>query len=348
MPAFRPKPPPSAPAAERLTRVLAVVTEGELLDFLPEPLLAEARTVADEFIVVDSTGLDAGGLVAALERHRPAALVACWSTPPLPAQPPAELRYVCHLAGSVKPLVTRAHLESGLLVTNWGASISRTVAEAALLHILGALRRASHWAVAMHTRGAWKDDTAHAASLFGRTVGIHGFGPVARELVRLLRPFGVVVHVFAPDVTAEVARRNEVQRSASLESLFSESDVLVELAPLIPETVGLVREEHLRLLRPGSVFVNVGRGAVVDEAALVRVAREGQVQFGLDVFAHEPLPADHPLRGMSNVMLTPHMAGPTHDRRRDAGALAVRNLRAFAAGRPLDAFVTPEIYDAST
>jgi len=77
----------------------------------------------------------------------------------------------------------------------------------------------------------------------------------------------------------------------------------------------------------------------------VRVAREGRVQFGLDVFSVEPLPPNHPLRGLLNVSLTPHLAGPTTDRRRDAGAWALRNLRAYAAGQPLEAQITPESYD---
>jgi phosphoglycerate dehydrogenase-like enzyme len=109
-----------------------------------------------------------------------------------------------------------------------------------------------------------------------------------------------------------------------------------------------VQEKHLRLIRPGGIFVNVGRGAIVDEDALHRVASEGTIQFGLDVFAHEPLPVDSPLRGLRNVSLTPHIAGPTTDRRRDAGAFAVANLAAYAGGNPLRGLVTPEVYDIAT
>jgi phosphoglycerate dehydrogenase-like enzyme len=109
-----------------------------------------------------------------------------------------------------------------------------------------------------------------------------------------------------------------------------------------------VTERHLRLIRPGGVFVNVARGAVVDEAALARVAAEGRIQVGVDVFTEEPLPAASPLRGLRNVSLTPHLAGPTTDRRCDAGAFALANLRAYATGRHLQAVVTPEVYDRST
>ena len=177
---------------------------------------------------------------------------------------------------------------------------------------------------------------------------IHGFGPVARELVALLKPWGCPITVFAPDATADLAHAHGVERAASLEALFSENQIIVELAPLIPATTGIVSEKILRLIRPGGVFVNVGRGAVVDEAALIRVAREGKIAIGVDVYTEEPLPADSGLRALPNVNLTPHIAGPTIDRYADAGAFAVKNLRAYVEDRPLEAVITPEVYDFST
>ncbi len=139
-----------------------------------------------------------------------------------------------------------------------------------------------------------------------------------------------------------------VKRLASLEELFAESDVVVELAAATPENYHIVTENHLRLIPEGGVFVNVGRGCVVDEGGLLRVAREGRLQIALDVFEQEPLSADSPLRGLPNVTLLPHLGGPTRDRRRDAGAFALKNLRAFLRGEPLDAVVTLEVYDRSS
>lgn len=328
--------------------LLAVLTPAETENFFPEPLLGELRESAPEFQLLDPTGLSPGDFSRRLVEAHPDVLVACWRTPMLPAVLPPRLRYVCYLAGSVKSIVTRRHLEQGLLLTNWGGAISRVVAEAALLHILACLRRATRWTFAMHREGGWKNGVTDAASLFERRVGLHGFGPVARELCRLLRPFNCTIQVFAPDVDHAYEREYGVKRASSLESLFAGSDVVVEVAPLIPATAGIITEKLLRLLAPGSVFVNVGRGAVVDEDALVRVAREGRIQVGLDVFTQEPLPPDHPLRGLPNVFLTPHLGGPTVDRYPDATALALRNLRAHAEGLPLEAIVTPEVYDRST
>jgi phosphoglycerate dehydrogenase-like enzyme len=336
----RPTPPPEL--------LLAALTPAEWREFLPEPGTSAVKSLARRTQIIDPATLPAPAFAAALAEVNPEILVAAWKTPPLPDVLPPRLRYVCYLCGSVRRLVTRRHLEAGLQVTNWGSSISRVVAEGALFHVLSCLRRGPAWALAMHLEGAWKTPQSETASLFGRRVGIHGFGNVAREFIRLIAPFGASVSVFAPDVDAAAQATLGVSRVESLEALFAENDVIVELAPLIPATTGCVTERHLRLIRPGGVFVNVGRGAVVDEAALARVAAEGKIQVGIDVFTEEPLPAKSPLRGLRNVSLTPHLAGPTTDRRRDAGAFALANLRAYASGQPLQGVITPEVYDRST
>lgn len=334
----------------RPTSLLAVLTPMEAREFLPGPMLDQVSNLVPQFRLVDPAGLDELAFERELAAFNPDIVLGCWKTPPLPLHLPPRLRYVCYLTGSVKRMVSRSHLERGLIVTNWGGSISRTVAEAALFHVLACLRNASHWAIAMHQPGvgAWKNGLTDARSLFCRSVGIHGFGPVARELTGLLRPWQCPVTVFAPDLTAELARAYGVERAGSLEALFAENEIIVELAPLIPATTGVVTESLLRLIRPGGVFINVGRGAVVDEAALLRIAQEGRISVGLDVYTTEPLPADSGFRALSRVSLTPHTAGPTLDRYPDAGAFALRNLRAHVEGRPLEAVITPETYDQTT
>jgi phosphoglycerate dehydrogenase-like enzyme len=179
-------------------------------------------------------------------------------------------------------------------------------------------------------------------------VGIHGFGSISQCLVPMLRPFTSRIQAYSPSMPDTIFPSLGVKRLASLEELFAESDVVVELAAATPENYHVVTESHLRLIPEGGVFVNVGRGCVVDKEGLLRVAREGRLQIALDVFEQEPLPADSPLRGLPNVTLLPHLGGPTRDRRRDAGVLALKNLRAFLRGEPLDAIVTLEVYDRSS
>jgi phosphoglycerate dehydrogenase-like enzyme len=323
------------------------LTAEETADFLPG-MIPELRLLAADVRFVDTAGLTPEAYAARLAEINPDVLVACWSTPPLPALLPPRLRYACYVAGGVRNFVSRAHLEAGLVLTNWGSSISRTVAECALLLTLAALRRVGQWVPSLHRDGGWRGDRPEGGSLFCRRVGVHGFGNSAREFISLLRPFGVEVGVCAPeDDPAEYAAHG-VRRVPDLDALFSGSDVVVELAPLNPATRGIVTERLLRLIPAGGVFVNVARGAIVDEEALVRVAREGRIGVGLDVYAVEPLPADSGLRGLPNVVLLPHIAGPTLERRRDAGAFALRNLQAYAEGRPLQAVITPGVFDQLT
>ena len=328
--------------------LMLAVTPLDAHEFLPGALLREVKGFANSYTEFDPAGGNAAAFAELLNDVNPEILVSGWRTPALPAVLPSKLRYVCHLTGTVRSMLSRRHIEEGLIVTNWGGSIARVVAEGALMHILASLRRMTHWALAMHREGAWKTREAETASLFGRSVGIHGFGRVARELIGLLAPFGVDISVLAPDVDAASEQAYGIRKVDTLEALFSENDVVVELAPLNPHTKGIITESLLRLLRPGSVFVNTGRGLVVDEAGLVRVAREGKVFFGIDVFAVEPLAADHPLRSLPNVTLTPHLSGPTTDRRRDSGAHAVCNLRSYVSGGQLEAIVTPALYDLSS
>lgn len=332
----------------RIASLLAVATPFEQQHFLAGTVVAELKALADEFRLIDPTGLTPADFARELAAINPDVLLNGWSSPPLPATLPPRLRYMCYLTGSVRRLVTREQLERGFLVTNWGSAISRTVAECALFHTLSCLRQATHWTLLIHRDGGWRDGWEQTGSLFGRRVGLHGFGSVAREFVKLLQPFGCPLSVFAPDFDEAAAQRHGATRAASLESLFADNDVILEFAPLNPVTTGCVTEKHLRLIRPGGVFINTARAAIVDEAALLRVAKEGKIFVGLDVFVDEPLPPDSGFRGLPNVSVSPHVAGPTLDRYPDASAYALRNLRAYTAGQPLEAIVTPTVYDQST
>jgi phosphoglycerate dehydrogenase-like enzyme len=316
--------------------------------FLPADVEAQIASCTDDYEWRELPGYTPEQFTAELAKRNPEVLVAGWATPRLPDKLPSNLRYVLYVSGAVKKIVSREHLERGLVITNWGGSISRIVAEAALMHILNTLRATNHWALCMHVDKGWNDHAPPANSLFGRKVGIYGFGFIARCLVKLLKPFGAEIMTFAPEIDDGVLAEHGVVRAGSLEQLFGENSVVVNLAPLTAKTTDSVRLEHLRLLDAGEALVSVGRGPVINENDLITVAREGRVHFALDVFHEEPLPADSPLRGLRNVMLTPHRAGPTDDRMRDAGEFAAANLLAYVNDEPLKAIVTPEIYDAST
>ena len=144
--------------------------------------------------------------------------------------------------------------------------------------------------------------------LQGKKVGLIGGGHIARRLIGYLEPFGCDIRVhdpYLPKVVAEVLGF----LLTSLDFVMAESDVVVCLAPLTPATRRMIGQRELDLLRPGAVFVNVSRGAIVDPDALIARLRRGDIVAGLDVFDPEPIPADSPIKDLPNVFLSPHIAG---------------------------------------
>jgi len=292
--------------------------------------------------------------VESLEEFAPTVLVTCWSTPPLPEtlllSESFPLRYICHAAGTVRHKVSREFIAKGGLVTNWGSTISHNVAEHALLLILASLRNFTQWRQALEESDAcWSNAQAlKTCSMREKKVGIHGFGNVARELIRLLAPFDAECLAYSQNVAPSYIRQHGATPCADLNELFKRCEIVVECEGLTEDSTGSVREEHLRLLPEGGVFVNVARGSLVDEKALEQVAAEGRIRIGLDVFEIEPLPRNSPLRNLENVIISPHIAGPTSDWFHRCGTHALNNLERYLKGESLTGIVTIEVYDRST
>lgn len=319
---------------------LICLNQIELDTFLPEGRLEKARSLLGASHLVDSAAITSEEeWLTILAECNPEILVAGWKTPALPEnfdEIAPRLKYVCYLPGSIRKLVPRSAIEKGLIVTSWGSSISRTISECTLLLTLCCMRRVRYWTEEMHFKGGWKTPQTETQSLFERRVGLHGLGLISQKLVDLLKPFTSQIAAYSPSVPDSVYNDLGVSRSESLEDLFSNNDVIIELAALTPKTTGMVTEALLRMIPKGGAFVNVGRGAVVDEKALAQLASERpDLQVGLDVYGEEPLPKDSPFRGMDNVMLLPHLGGPTIDRRRDAGDHGLENLRRYLAKEDL-------------
>ncbi|WP_186775830.1 hydroxyacid dehydrogenase [Rubripirellula tenax] len=328
--------------------VLVVMTQQEKHEFMPPDLEARLRALFPELVWADAPLRD-DQWRELLSEQRPEIILCAWETPSLPPEAAEHLKYLCFLCGSIRSLVPRELIESGLKVTNWGSSVSNTVAECTLLLILAALRRVGNWSVAMRTKGEWKKGRhPDTLSLFGRRVGLHGLGAISCELVRLLEPFRVQISAYSPSVPDETYKTLNVRRAESLEDLFSTSDVLVELAPGKPDNYHIVGDDLINLLPENAVFVNVGRGMVVDEQALVRASRERGLHIALDVYEVEPLPVDSPLRSLDNITLLPHLGGPTPDRRRDCGKLALQNLENYVSDKPLINLIDLNTYDRAT
>lgn len=191
---------------------------------------------------------------------------------------------------------------------------SYPVAEWALALILISLRNAGeqfrHMIEHKEYRRPYTDFGYIHGELTGKTVGLIGCGHIGRRLISFLQPFHCTIMVHDPYIPREIADVLGFTLT-SLEHVMADCDVVVCLAPLTPATRRMIGRRELELLRPGSVFVNVSRGAIVDPDALIERLRRGDIVAGLDVFDPEPVPADSPIKDLPNVFLTPHIAGVT-------------------------------------
>jgi phosphoglycerate dehydrogenase-like enzyme len=173
--------------------------------------------------------------------------------------------------------------------------------------------------------------------LAGLRAVILGFGSIGSAVAARLRPFGVDI------VGVARARRDGVLGLEDLDEALPAADILIDLLPLGAETAGLLDARRLGLLPPGALLVNAGRGATVDTAALVDALRSGRLRASLDVTDPEPLPPNHPLWRLPNVLISPHVAGESRRSLARAYALAGDQIRRFAAGERLENQVPPHL-----
>ena len=261
-----------------------------------------------------------------------------------------RLRIISHTAGSVR-MFPRYTLEKGIVLTSARAAIARTVAEFCLMNTLILLRRYLVFVDADPARKAFyaRENGAAAAplseTLYGKTVGLIGFGHIGRLFRRLLAPFGCRVIVYDPFLSGEDAAREEVERAGDLPALLRESKIVSLHAPDIPQTRGMIGAAELALLPDGAIFLNSARGRLVDTEALTSALQTGRFFAAIDVTEPEPLPPDHPLRGLPNVLFTPHVAGPTDDDLPEMTRMALTDLRRFLDGEPPLYPISLDAYD---
>ncbi|WP_309398367.1 hydroxyacid dehydrogenase [Cerasicoccus maritimus] len=337
---------PSHCNAQPERRVLCTLTDDELALFFP-------RGVKLDGVELRQFNTDDGPEVfhQTMLEFEPELLIACWNTPPLQESWRKDfsfLRYVCYASGSVRNLIPRSYLELGLVVTNWGTLVAANVAEHALLLVLAGLRRATEWPSVIAGEREWQPSPIVTRTLFGKRVGLHGMGNVAQNLIRLMQPFGVSVLAYSEGAPSDLFLEHSAAQCDSLENLFANSDIIVECEALNERTQGTVTRQILECLPDGALFVNVGRGAVVDEQALAALASAGRIDVALDVFAEDPIEPDSPLHEVEDAVLSPHIAGPTSDQFARCGDQALRNMAAYFKGTPLEAVVTLDIYDRAT
>ena len=240
------------------------------------------------------------------------------------AGPPGRLRVIQTLSAGVDWLVGR--VPERVTVCN-----ARGVYDAPLAEwVIGAILAMQRGLVEARDAQARREWTAiEPPELFGRRVVILGLGSIGTAIADRLRPFGV--EVIGVGRTARVG----VRGLADLDEVLRNAEILVNILPLTGDTRGLLDARRLGLLPDGALLVNAGRGRTVDTAALVEELRAGRLRAALDVTDPEPLPKDHPLWDLPNVLISPHMAGDSAASTVRAFELAGDQVRRFAAGQPL-------------
>ncbi len=324
----------SALEPELVQRVRAVDPRLEVI-YRPD-LLGKPRFPGDHTAPMERTNAQEeewarlmAGAEVMFDAYRP-------SSSDLPRRAP-NLRWIQFSSSGVVHLVQMMGLaESDVAVTNAAGIHGTPLAEFVLLSMLFFAKdmprvltdqRRHHW------------ERFAGQPLRGRTAGIVGLGRVGREVARLAKAMGM--RVIGTKRSTEGANPTEYGVDAiypfdGLRSLLAGSDYLVLSVPLTPETDGLIGELELAAMKPGAVLINISRGAVVDEAALISALRSGRLRgAALDVFAVEPLPPDSPLWDMPNVLVTPHSMSTVTSENEAVVEVFVDNLRRYLAGQPL-------------
>lgn len=225
----------------------------------------------------------------------------------------------------------RAATERGIAVFNAPFSNTRSVVELAIAEIIALTRRLTDKNRQMH-EGVWDKSAAGAHEVRGRRLGIVGYGNIGSQLSVLAETLGMSVYFY--DIADKLALGNAV-RCASLEELLETVDVVSLHVDGRPGNSGMFGEKEFARMRPGSIFLNLSRGFVVDHRALRRHIESGHLAgAAIDVFPEEPKrrgePFESELRGLPNVILTPHVGGSTEEAQQDIGRFVASKLRQYA------------------
>ena len=224
------------------------------------------------------------------------------------------LKAIVKYGVGVDNIDVEAATRRNVMVVNCPEYGADTVADHAFALLMCLARKIIHIDRATReTAWVWPAPEFRGVDLAGKTLGLIGFGSIGRAMSRRAAGFGMTQIAYDPYVAAESVAEYGV-RLVALDELLGRSDFVSIHCILTPETRGLIGEAELKTMKPRAYLIDVSRGAIIDEAALVRGVRDGWIAgAGMDVFAREPLPPDCPLLGLDNVILTSHLAWYTEE-----------------------------------
>ena len=276
-----------------------------------------------------------------------------WSITPEQVHAAKKLRWIHSPAAAVHRLMTPEVISSDITVTSARGVHGPVVAEHVMALVFALAKRLPS-AVRYQAQKKWGQsllwgETPRPRELAGATLGLVGVGSIGGEVARLASAIGMRVIAVRKSVTPEgteghggeqqaprLGLMERVFASDQIDSMLAQADFVVLAAPVTPATKGMINAQRLAAMRQEAYLINVARGALIDEPALLAALRDGRIAgAALDVFEQEPLPADSPFWTMDNVLLTPHSAAMTERLWDRHFELLSKNLRRFLAGEPL-------------
>ncbi|RMG98118.1 MAG: hydroxyacid dehydrogenase [Deltaproteobacteria bacterium] len=295
------------------------------------------------FDVVFAPDTTADDLPTAMAEHDPTVLVVR-STKVREAaiESGTQLSLIVRAGAGVNTIDLAAASRRGVFVANCPGKNAIAVAELAMALLLAVDRQLVAANRDLHA-GTWnKKKYGTGRGLFGRTLGLVGFGAIARAVAARARAFGMDVVAYSRTLDDATAKAHGVRRATGLDDMLGEVDALSIHVPLTDETHHLFDEARLRRLRRGTIVVHTARGGVVDDASLAKLVAEGHLRAGLDVFESEPgsgsAPFDSPLRGLEGVVGTPHIGASTEQAEVATAEEMVRVVRTYLeTGTPANA-----------
>jgi phosphoglycerate dehydrogenase-like enzyme len=255
----------------------------------------------------------------------------------------ASLKIISRWGVGYDAIDVPAATQRGIVIAYTPGLLNETVADFAFALLLSVARRVHIGHLTMTSgqwQGVWGND------VFGKTLGILGCGRIGQAVAR--RAAGFNMRLLGYDISPNADAEKLGIQFVSLDELLAQSDFLSLHAALTPQNRGLLGETQLRQMKPTSYLINTARGALIDEAALVRALRENWIAgAALDAFIVEPLPADHPLRTAPNVLLTPHLASFARETGERVSLSSAQAIVDLMSGRRPQFVVNPEVYKSS-
>lgn len=293
----------------------------------------------------EAADITAGDDPALLDRVAPQADVILYSGLTGKAAPFGEVwararnvKWVHSLSAGVEKILIPEFIESPVPLTNARGVFKRSLAE---FVVLGMLYFYKHVRRLVESQRKHHWDNFMVDWLPGKVMGVVGYGEIGRECASLAKVLGVTVYATRrkPELSAGDPTLDRVFPATELHTMLKEVDVVVAAAPLTPSTRHMLSGPEFNVMKPSALVMNVGRGPVIDELALIRALQDKRIAgAALDVFEEEPLPPDSPFWDMENVLLSPHCT----DRTRDpdwldlSAQFFVENFGRFVAGKPLE------------